>query len=64
MWTIIQEGLIYLAFLSVLFIITYSNENLNSFLQVNHLRKYLLNTRQIDCDYTKVCYFIYLFIFI
>jgi polycystin 1L2 len=54
MWSIIRETLTYLCFLSFLFIITYSNLNANSFLQVNHLRKYLLNTRQSDLDYTKI----------
>jgi len=57
MWLIIRETFIYLSFLLILFIITYSNQNSNSSLQVNHLRKYLLNSRQIDLDYTKVCFF-------
>ncbi len=54
MWSIIRETFIYLCFLSLLYIVTYSNHGSNSFLQVNHLRKYLQNSRQIDCDYTKV----------
>ncbi len=56
MWSIIREALTYLCFLSFLFVITYSNPNSNSFLQVDHLRKYLLNSRQTDLDYTKVCF--------
>ncbi len=54
MWSVIQEILIYFCFLSLLYIVTYSNRPSNSFLEVNHLRKYFLNSRQIDCDYTKV----------
>ena len=54
MWSIIREALTYICFLSLLFSITYSNQNPNSFLEVNHLRKYFLNSRQNDLDYTKV----------
>jgi hypothetical protein len=57
MWLIIRETFMYLCFLSVLCIITYSNQNSNSYLQVNHLQKYFLNTREINCDYTKVSFF-------
>ena len=56
MWSIIREIFIYLCFLSLLYIVTYSNRDSNSFLQVNHLRKYLRNSRQINCDYTKVSF--------
>jgi hypothetical protein len=55
MWSIIREFVLYFIFLSLIFMITYSNHDQNSFLQVNHLRKYFLNTRQVDMDYTKVC---------
>ncbi len=54
MWSIIREILIYISFLLVVCVITYSNSDQNSFLQVNHMRKYFLNTRQIDNDYTNV----------
>ncbi len=54
MWSIIREIFIYSCFLSLLYIVTYSNHQSNSFIQVNHLRKYFLNSRQIDCDYTQV----------
>ena len=54
MWSIIREIFTYLTFLSLLYFITYSNVNSNSFYQVNHLRKFFLNSRQIDNDYTKV----------
>ncbi len=56
MWLIIQEVFTYLCFLSLILTITYSNQNSNSVLQVNHLRKYFHNSRQIDLDYTKVCF--------
>ncbi|UJR06650.1 hypothetical protein I4U23_010936 [Adineta vaga] len=54
MWSIIREMLLYLCFLSLLYVIIYSNRDSNAFLQVNHLRKYFLNLRQNDLDYTKV----------
>jgi hypothetical protein len=56
MWTIIREGLIYLTFLSLISMINYSNQHSNSYFQVNHLQKYLLNSRQIYFDYTKVIF--------
>jgi hypothetical protein len=56
MWSIIQEALRYICFLSILCIIIYSNQNSNSFLQVKHLQKYFLNSKQINYDYTKVCF--------
>jgi V8-like Glu-specific endopeptidase len=40
----------YWCFLAVLYTITYSNLNPDGFNQVNHLRKFILNTRKID-DY-------------
>ncbi|UJR16871.1 hypothetical protein I4U23_003769 [Adineta vaga] len=54
MWSIIRELLLCLCFLSFLYTITYSIQQSNSFLQVDHLRKYFLNSRQIDCDYIKI----------
>jgi hypothetical protein len=60
MWSVIRETLIYLCFVLILCLITYSNRNQNSFLQVNHLRKFFLNTRQLNQDYTKVRLFCFL----
>ncbi|CAF3982665.1 unnamed protein product [Rotaria sordida] len=54
MWSIIREFFIYLTFLTLICIIAYSNRDYNSFLQVHHLRKYFLNSRQINYDYTKI----------
>jgi hypothetical protein len=54
MWKIIKEVLTYLCFLSMLYAVIYSNVHQNAFLEVNHLRKFFLNTRSIDQDYTKV----------
>jgi hypothetical protein len=54
MWSIIREIFTYFCFLSLLYAVTYSNINPNQFNQVNHLRKFILNSRQIDQDYTKV----------
>ncbi|CAF3807836.1 unnamed protein product [Rotaria sp. Silwood1] len=54
MWSIIQEFVTYLIFLILICVITYSNREQNSFFQVQHLRKYLLNTRQTNYDYTQI----------
>jgi hypothetical protein len=54
MWSIIREILTYLCFLCLLNAIIYSNVNPNGFYEVNHLRKFILNSRQANEDYTKV----------
>jgi hypothetical protein len=51
---IINEVLIYLCYLTMIYLVTYSSMNANSFDQVDHLRKFFLNSRQIDGDYMKV----------
>ncbi len=60
MWSIIQEMSTYWCFLAVLYPITYSNLNPDGFNQVNHLQKFILNSRQIDLGYTKVCLFFFI----
>ena len=54
MWSVIREFSAYFIFLSLLFLITYSNGNTSAFYQVQHLRNSLHNTRQTGNDYTKV----------
>ncbi len=54
MWSIIREIFTYLIFLSLIFFITYSNNNNQAFYQVQHLQQVFLNTRQTDNDFTKV----------
>jgi len=56
MWSIIREIFLYLCFLSLLSVIVYPNRDSNSYLQVKHLRKCFLNSRQMDTDYSKVCF--------
>ena len=48
MWSVLREIFIYLCFLILLCIITYSNDRSNASLQVNHLQKYFLNSMEID----------------
>ncbi len=64
MWSMLQEFATYLIFLIFVFLVTFSNQEQNSFLQVKHLRKYILNTREINEDYTKVCHLLRVFFFI
>ncbi|CAF1585523.1 unnamed protein product [Adineta ricciae] len=54
MWSILREALVYLIFFSTLSVLIYSQTQLNSFLQVDHLRKYLCNPRQPDLDYQQI----------
>ena len=54
MWSIIRELVIYLIFLSLLYFVTYSNMNHQSFDQVKHFREFFLNSREIDRDFSKV----------
>jgi hypothetical protein len=54
MWSILREVSTYLCFLSLLYFVIYSNINPNRFYEVNHLQKFILNSREIDRDYTKV----------
>jgi hypothetical protein len=54
MWSILREILTYLCFLILICTITYSNQESNSYFQVDHLRKYFFNSRQIDFDYSKI----------
>jgi hypothetical protein len=54
MWSIIREFFAYFGFLSLLFLLAYSNANVHSFYEVQHLREVFHHTRQMDNDYTKV----------
>ena len=54
MWSILREISIYLSFLAMLYVVSYSNRDPNAYLEVEHLRKLFLNSRQIDRSYTKV----------
>ena len=54
MWAIIREFFTYFIFLSLLFLLTYSNVNANAFYQVQHLRDVFHSTRSLDHDFTKV----------
>ena len=54
MWAIIHEAMIYLIFLGLLCFLVYSNRNAAAFEQVQHLRSYLINSRNPERDLTKV----------
>lgn len=54
MWTMLREICVYLFFLLLLYLVTYSNRHPHAFEQVDHLRKYFLNSRQSELDYTKI----------
>ena len=54
MWKSLHEICLYLCFLILLSMMVYSNPQNHSFNQVQHLRKYFLNTRQSDNNYLKV----------
>ena len=54
MWSIIRESLTYLCFLILLCLITYSHDRSNAYFQVNHLRKYFLNSTDIRTDEIRI----------
>ena len=54
MWSIIREIFTYLTFLTLLYVITYSNINQQAFYEVKHLRQFFHNSRQIDNNYIQV----------
>ena len=60
MWSIVKEFLGYCIFFVLICLITFSNRDLRSFSQMNHLRKSFLNQRQSNLDYTKVFHFPFL----
>ena len=55
MWSIIREFCIYMIFVTLLYLVTYSSVNVHGFREVQHLRNYFHNTRQSDYDFTQVC---------
>jgi len=61
MWKIIEEFLTYFIYLLIISILIYSNQNSNSHFQVQHLRNYFINSRQIDNNYLKVSFFLKFF---
>lgn len=54
MWSIIRRFISYLVFLSLISTIIYSSREDNSFFQVKHLRRYLVNSRQSDLSFDQV----------
>ncbi len=61
MWSIIRKIFTNICFVVLLSLLIYSNHQSNSFLEVQHLQKYFLNTREIDNNYLEVCFFLNLF---
>lgn len=55
MWSFLRKSFLCIGYLVILSMITFSNRDQTAFRQVQHLRKFVLNTRQIDHDFTKVC---------
>ncbi|CAF1470524.1 unnamed protein product [Adineta ricciae] len=54
MWAYIRETFIYACFLSLLYVVIYTNINPNAYYEVQHLRNYLLHSDNIDEDYTRI----------
>ncbi|CAF1279323.1 unnamed protein product, partial [Adineta ricciae] len=51
---VIREMVLYVCFLVVLCAVIYSNRDSSAYYQVDHLRKYLLDSRQENLDFTKI----------
>ena len=56
MWAIICEFITYFVFALLVFLITYSNREQNSYFQTKHLQTFFFNTRQTNVDYSQVCF--------
>ncbi len=54
MWAILREIGVYICFVWILFVMSYSNHDINSFNQVKHLRNFFLNIGHSNYDYTQV----------
>lgn len=54
MWEIIREFLAYLSFLWILYVVSYSNRNPNSFYIVQHLQEDFLSLNNATTDFTQV----------
>jgi len=67
MWEIFRELLAYVTFLWILYVVSYSNRNPNSFYMVQHLQQDLLSLNNATTDFTQVkskeYYLSYLYIF-
>ena len=56
MYGIVREVLCYCFFLWIIYVIAYSNRNEQAFLQVQHLRSFILNSNNHTHDYAKVSF--------
>jgi hypothetical protein len=54
MWKFIFEFLSYSSFVCVLYVINYSNHNLDRYYQVQHLRQFLLNPQSFTHNFEQV----------
>ena len=54
MWAMVREVVTYFCFLLLINLLASSRLDTNSFVQVDHLRHLFLNTRQSQCDYTRI----------
>jgi hypothetical protein len=53
-WKFLSELLSYTIFVSVLYVVSYSNHNSDAQRQVQHLRQLLLNSRNFTNNFTEV----------
>jgi hypothetical protein len=63
MWKFLLELLSYVCFVCVLYVVSYSNHNLDGYFQVKHLRQLFLNPRNSTYTFSevrKLCIFIFL----
>ena len=61
MWKYIGKVLLDLVFVIVLYLVSYTNRDSNAGLQVNHLRRFFLNTRSLSANFPGVCRCFYLY---
>jgi len=61
MWSYIHHLLLYSCFLCILYVVSYANNNPNSYQQVHHLRHFFLNPNNSTYNYIKVDLYLFLF---
>ena len=56
MWKFIGRVFFDLIFVTVLYLVSYTNRDSNAILQVNHLRHFFQNTRNASYNFSQVCW--------
>jgi hypothetical protein len=59
MWKLVRKMFVNIVFVTVLYIVRYTNRDSNAIVQVQHLKYFFLNTYNSTNHFTKIRLFIY-----